>query len=67
MLQMVVQSWDTAYIPEPDRDFSVCTTWGYREGTWYLLDLFSERLEFPVNGGVKPGHGAAQKCAGLTG
>ncbi len=45
--QMVVQSWDTAVTAEPKSDFSVCTTWGYREGKWYLLDVFRARLEYP--------------------
>jgi predicted phage terminase large subunit-like protein len=47
-LQMVVQSWDTAMTDEPTSDFSVCTTWGYREKKWYLLDLFRARLEYPT-------------------
>lgn len=47
-LQCVVQSWDTAVTAEPTSDFSVCTTWGYREDTWYLLDLFRSRLEYPA-------------------
>lgn len=42
----VVQSWDTALSAEPTSDFSVCTTWGFREGRWYLLDLFRERLDY---------------------
>ena len=44
--QMVVQSWDTAFTAEPTSHFSVCTTWGYREGKWYLLDLFRHRLDY---------------------
>jgi predicted phage terminase large subunit-like protein len=47
-LQMVVQSWDTAVTAEPTSDFSVCTTWGYREGNWLLLDVLRERLEYPA-------------------
>ena len=47
-LQLVVQSWDTAVTAEPTSDFSVCTTWGYREGTWYLLDVLRDRLEYPA-------------------
>ena len=47
-LQFVVQSWDTAVTAEPTSDFSVCTTWGYREGTWHLLDLYRGRLEYPA-------------------
>ncbi|MCI0429958.1 MAG: phage terminase large subunit [Rhodospirillales bacterium] len=45
--QQVVQSWDTALTAEPTSDFTVCTTWGFREGRWYLLDLLRERLEYP--------------------
>lgn len=46
--QMVVQSWDTAVTAEPSSDFSVGTTWGFREGKWYLLDLHRARLEYPA-------------------
>jgi predicted phage terminase large subunit-like protein len=42
----VVQSWDTGLSAEPTSDPSVCTTWGFREGRWYLLDLFRERLDY---------------------
>ena len=45
--QTVAQSWDTAVTAEPTSDYSVCTTWGYREGHWYLLDVFRDRLEYP--------------------
>lgn len=44
--QFVVQSWDTAMSADPRADFSVCTTWGFREGIWYLLDVFRDRLDF---------------------
>ena len=46
-MQMVLQSWDTAVTAEPTSDFSVCLTWGFREGRWYLLDLFRARLDYP--------------------
>lgn len=45
--QFVVQSWDTAMSADPRADFSVCTTWGFREGLWYLLDVFRDRLDYP--------------------
>ncbi|MCB1358322.1 MAG: phage terminase large subunit [Maritimibacter sp.] len=45
--QLIVQSWDTGMSSDPRSDYSVCTTWGFREGLWYLLDLFRDRLEFP--------------------
>ena len=44
--QTVAQSWDTAMTAEPTSDFSVCTTWGYREGKWYLLDVYRARLDY---------------------
>ena len=43
----VVQSWDTAMTGEPTSDFSVGTTWGYRDKKWHLLDLVRRRLDFP--------------------
>ena len=43
----VVQSWDTGISVTATSDFSVCTTWGYHEGAWKLLDLVRCRLEFP--------------------
>ena len=45
--QRVIQSWDTGGSSKPDSDYSVCTTWGHREGKWYLLDLFRRQLDFP--------------------
>lgn len=43
----VVQSWDTGLSDEPGADYSVCTTWGYRERRWHLIDVLRERLAFP--------------------
>jgi len=43
----VVQSWDTGMTAEPTSDYSVCTTWGFRDKKWYLLDVFRQRLDFP--------------------
>ena len=45
--QYVVQSWDTGMTAEPTSDFTVCTTWGFRESRWYLLDLLRRRLDYP--------------------
>ena len=47
-LQMVIQSWDTAVTTEPDSDFSVGMTWGYRNGDWYLLHVERTKLDFPA-------------------
>ena len=45
--QLIVQSWDTAMTDEPTSDYSVGMTWGYREKSWYLLDVSRERLAYP--------------------
>ena len=43
----VVQSWDTASTIAQWSDFSVCTTWGIKDGRIYLLNVFRERLLYP--------------------
>ncbi|MDB5660461.1 MAG: phage uncharacterized protein [Cypionkella sp.] len=45
--QMVVMSWDTGMSSDPKSDYSVATTWGYRENCWYLLSVFRDRLDYP--------------------
>ena len=45
--QLIVQSWDTATSANPRSDFSVCTTWGFRENKWYLLDVWRGQLDYP--------------------
>jgi predicted phage terminase large subunit-like protein len=42
----VIQSWDTAWSDDPDAAFSVCTTWGYHEGFWHLLDVLRQRIAY---------------------
>jgi len=46
--ERVIQSWDTAAKIGPKCDYSVCTTWGYKAGIWYLLDLYRSKLEYPA-------------------
>jgi predicted phage terminase large subunit-like protein len=43
----VIQSWDTANKSGELNDYSVCTTWGYKDGKFYLLDLYRKRVEYP--------------------
>jgi predicted phage terminase large subunit-like protein len=43
----VLQSWDTANKAEEMSDYSVCTTWGYENRQFYLLDVFRKRLTYP--------------------
>lgn len=45
---MVLQSWDTANKDTERSNFSVCTTWGVRGRTAYLLNVFRKKLEFPA-------------------
>ena len=45
--QLIVQSWDTGTSADPRSDCSVCTTWGFRENKWSLLDTYRDRLDFP--------------------
>lgn len=45
--QLVVQSWDTGTSASPRSDFSVCTTWGFGDQSWYLLDVWRGKLDYP--------------------
>jgi phage uncharacterized protein (putative large terminase), C-terminal domain len=45
--QLIVQSWDTGMSADPRSDFSVCTTWGFKDRVWHLLDVIRERLDYP--------------------
>jgi predicted phage terminase large subunit-like protein len=47
IFQKVVQSWDTGMSSQPSSDYSVCTTWGFRENKWHLLDVLRQRLDYP--------------------
>ena len=42
-----LQSWDTANKSGQLNDYSVCTTWGYYDVVYYLLDVVRERLDYP--------------------
>ena len=44
----IVQSWDTAYKDNQVNDPSVCSTWGETRQGWFLLDVFKERMQYPV-------------------
>src|SRR6516165_11007216 len=43
----ILQSWDTANKDTELANFSVCTTWGIKDRSLYLLDVFRKKLEFP--------------------
>lgn len=42
----VFQSWDTATSALPTADWSVCTTWGYLAGRYFLLHIYRRRVEY---------------------
>lgn len=44
---VLYQSWDTANKASELSDYSVCTTWGYHDKKFYLLDVFRKRLNYP--------------------
>jgi predicted phage terminase large subunit-like protein len=43
----VLHSWDPAIGGKTSNDYAVCTVWGRREQTYFLLDVFREHLDFP--------------------
>ena len=43
----IVQSWDTANKESELTDYSVCTTWGVKNKTCYLLHVLRKRLQYP--------------------
>lgn len=46
--QKVLQSWDTAVSDNPKANFSVCTTWGFRNRKWFLLDVYRQRVRYTL-------------------
>jgi predicted phage terminase large subunit-like protein len=42
-----VQSWDTANTTAEWSDYSVCTTWGIKDETVYLRNVYRKRLLYP--------------------
>lgn len=45
--QMLVQSWDLGTSANPTSDWSACTTWGFGQGAWWLVDVARVRLDYP--------------------
>lgn len=46
----IIQSWDTSFgkTTSKNGDASVCTTWAVYSGGYYLLDVWSGRVDFPA-------------------
>jgi predicted phage terminase large subunit-like protein len=52
------QSWDTANTPAALADYSVCTSWGLKDGHFYLLNVFRKKLAYPdLKRAVREQHG----------
>lgn len=44
---IIFQSWDTASKTGLQNDWSVGTTWLYKDGMYYLMDVVREKLNYP--------------------
>jgi predicted phage terminase large subunit-like protein len=44
----IVQSWDTASKGGAQNDWSVCTTWVFKDQRFYLLDVHRARYDYPA-------------------
>jgi predicted phage terminase large subunit-like protein len=44
---LIFQSWDTAVKATELSDYSVCTTWGKKENSLFLLHVLRRRMEYP--------------------
>jgi predicted phage terminase large subunit-like protein len=45
--EQIIQCWDTANTPTELSDYTVCTTWGYKQSHFYLLNVYRKRVNFP--------------------
>ncbi|WP_221796157.1 hypothetical protein [Aquisediminimonas sediminicola] len=45
-VEVIIQSWNTAYETERHNDYSVCSTWALSGTSYFLLDIYRERLTF---------------------
>jgi len=43
----IIQSWDIAGTVKETGNYSVCTTWAVHKKTYYLIDVWRGRLEYP--------------------
>ena len=46
-MEYIVQSWDSAIKTSIQSDYSVCTVWGVRDGSYYLLHTYRAKLSYP--------------------
>lgn len=46
--EAIFQSWDCAIKAEIDNDYSVCSTWGIYNMSYYLIDIVRQKLIYPI-------------------
>jgi predicted phage terminase large subunit-like protein len=46
-LGIIYLSWDTAIKASDHNDYSVCTVWKVSGNSYYLLDVFRQKIEYP--------------------
>src|SRR5437588_1846176 len=44
----IIQIWDTAFKTKQENDYSVCSTWTAMPDGLYVLDVWRDKVEFPV-------------------
>jgi predicted phage terminase large subunit-like protein len=44
----ILQSWDTAQKKDGQNDYSVCTTWAWRDNFWFLMEVLRGRFDYPT-------------------
>ncbi len=44
----ILQSWDTGQKTGEQNDYSVCTTWAWRDKRWFLIDVLRGRFDYPT-------------------
>lgn len=43
----IYQSWDTANKDGEENDYSACVTWCIKDGLFYVLEVWKDKLQFP--------------------
>ena len=45
--EYIIESWDSAIKTSSSSDYSVCTIWGIKDGSYYLLHMHRAKLSYP--------------------
>lgn len=56
-----LQSWDTAIKKGGQNDYSVCSSWVYHDGFYYLVDVLRGRFDFPALKSLAISHAGTHK------